>query len=53
MAPTFVIDYIVAHEVAHLKEFNHSKNFWKVVNELTNFTDIAKTWLKQNGKSLY
>ena len=53
MAPTFVIDYIVAHEVAHLREFNHSKNFWEIVNNLTHFTDIAKAWLKQNGKSLY
>lgn len=53
MAPLFVIDYLVAHEVAHLREFNHSKNFWSLVNQLTPFCQEAKIWLKENGKSLY
>jgi predicted metal-dependent hydrolase len=53
MAPFFVIDYIVAHEVAHLKEFNHQPQFWKLVEKLTPYTEEAKKWLKQNGKELY
>lgn len=52
MAPEFVIDYLVAHEVAHLKHMNHSFSFWKTVANLTPHTYKAKKWLKQNGKNL-
>src|SRR5690606_8925445 len=38
MAPPEVLDYIVAHEVAHLVHMNHSKNFWKKCRELTPHT---------------
>ena len=53
MAPLFVIDYLIAHEVAHLKEFNHSKAFWSVVEYLSPYTIQAKEWLKYNSKELY
>ena len=31
MAPAFVLDYLAAHEVAHLRELNHSHRFWRLV----------------------
>jgi len=52
MAPRPVIDYLVAHEVAHLKEMNHGPNFWKLCAELCPDTDRCKTWLKKNGTAL-
>ena len=53
MAPPFVLDYVVAHEVAHLKHMDHSSKFWDVCYDLTDGdADAARTWLKQNGNSL-
>ncbi len=52
MAPPTVIDYLVAHEVAHLKEMNHGPKFWALCRELCPRTDEAKTWLKRNGGAL-
>ena len=49
MTPEFVSDYLIAHEVAHLKHMNHSSAFWKTVTELTPYTLQAKKWLNQNG----
>lgn len=53
MAPIFVIDYVISHEVAHLIELNHGTNFWSIVNKLTPYKTQATSWLKHNGKSLY
>lgn len=52
MTPEFVIDYLVAHEVAHLKHLNHSSAFWKTVTELTPHTNKAKKWLTENAKDI-
>lgn len=52
MAPRPVIDYLVAHEVAHLKEMNHGPKFWKLCRELAPHTDRCKEWLKRNGGAL-
>jgi predicted metal-dependent hydrolase len=52
MAPGPVIDYLVAHEVAHLIEMNHGPKFWKLCRELCPRTDEAKAWLKKNGPAL-
>jgi len=52
MAPAPVIDYLVAHEVAHLKEMNHGPKFWKLCKELCPGTDRCKDWLKRNGGAL-
>ena len=52
MAPAPVINYLVAHEVAHLKEMNHGPKFWKLCEELCPDTNRCKAWLKKNGGAL-
>jgi predicted metal-dependent hydrolase len=52
MAPPAVINYLVAHEVAHLKEMNHGPKFWKLCEELCPDTERCKAWLKRNGGAL-
>lgn len=51
-APLWVIDYVVAHEVAHLVELNHSYKFWRIVKELYQDINKAEKWLKVNGIKL-
>lgn len=53
LAPDPVLDYVVAHEVAHLVEMNHSSDFWNVVDRLTPHAPMAKRWLDKNGQGLY
>jgi len=52
LAPDFVLDYVVAHEVAHLREMNHGPRFWAHVKTLIPDFDIAQDWLKTNGREL-
>ncbi|MET3791933.1 M48 family metallopeptidase [Aquamicrobium terrae] len=52
MAPRPVINYLVAHEVAHLREMNHGPKFWKLCEELCPDTPRCKAWLKRNGSAL-
>jgi len=52
-APPYVLDYVAAHEVAHLTEMNHSPAFWALVERHCPATTAAKTWLKSNGRSLH
>ena len=53
MAPPYVLDYVVAHEVAHLKHMNHSSQFWDLCYDLTDGdADAARAWLKDNGNAL-
>jgi predicted metal-dependent hydrolase len=52
MAPSHVLDYVVAHEVAHLVHLNHGKSFWKLVEELARNQPGARNWLTQNGPAL-
>ncbi len=53
MMPDFVMQYVVAHEIAHLKEMNHGQNFWNLVEKI--FPDYikARKWLKQNGRTIH
>jgi predicted metal-dependent hydrolase len=52
MAPSFVHDYVAAHEVAHLRHMNHGPRFWALVQELTPHSDTAIPWLKREGPRL-
>ena len=52
-APTKVLKYIIVHELCHLKEFNHTKDFWKLVQKLCpNYKDQI-VWLNENDNYLY
>jgi len=53
MAPPFVLDYLAAHEVAHLREMNHSPRFWSLCRRLCPETDTAERWLKTEGPGLH
>jgi len=52
-APPHVIDYVVAHEVAHMKELNHSPRFWRIVSQLTRHEKSARHWLQNEGLHLH
>ena len=51
-APLFVVDYLIAHEVAHLKEMNHSNAFWETVALMNTEQAKAQSWLRKNGSDL-
>jgi predicted metal-dependent hydrolase len=51
-APEFVRDYIILHELAHLKEMNHSRRFWKEVTRLCPGYEAAEAWLRKNSRLL-
>lgn len=53
LAPPEVLRYVVAHEVAHLREMNHSKAFWAEVAGLMPDYTPPRRWLQQNGTSLH
>jgi len=52
LAPPFVLDYVAAHEVAHLVHMNHSPSFWKTVEKALPDMTKGKAWLKAHGKVL-
>ena len=53
LAPPFVLEYLAVHEVAHLKEMNHSPRFWRLVKEHCPDTARAKAWLDAHGSDLH
>jgi predicted metal-dependent hydrolase len=53
MAPPAVLDYVAAHEVAHLVELNHSAAYWKVVTGICPDWKDHRAWLKTHGNSLH
>jgi len=53
MAPPFVLDYLAAHEVAHLVEMNHSRRFWRIVAGIYPDVSRAKSWLDAHGADLH
>ena len=53
LAPDFVLDYVVAHEVAHMRQMNHGPRFWNLVRELVGDVDTPQTWLSTNGPLLH
>jgi len=52
MAPPEVLDYVAAHEVAHLVEMNHSRAFWALVERLVPDWRMRRDWLRRNGSIL-
>jgi len=52
-APESVVDYLVAHEVCHLRHFNHSKAFWNLVARACPDYQQQRAWLKQYGHCLW
>ena len=53
MAPPAVLDYVAAHEVAHLAEMNHSPAFWAVVAGLMPEYKSHRQWLRRHGSALH
>ena len=53
LAPSFVLDYLAAHEVAHLVHMNHSPKYWALCRSLNADTDRAEAWLNVSGVSLH
>ena len=53
LAPAYVLDYLAAHEAAHLVHLNHSARFWTLTRKLCPETDRAEAWLKVQGKELH
>ena len=53
LAPPEVLEYLAAHEVAHLREMNHSDRFWKLVRDVCPDMDAHKSWLRVHGAKLH
>jgi hypothetical protein len=53
LAPAYVLDYVAAHEVAHLREMNHGPRFWKLVAGAVPRLEEAKQWLRNEGTDLH
>jgi predicted metal-dependent hydrolase len=53
LAPPHVLDYLAAHEVAHLVEMNHSARFWRLVERICPNMRRAKNWLDIHGTDLH
>ena len=53
LAPSFVLNYLAVHEVAHLIEMNHSPRFWRLVHRHCPDAHRAKVWLDVHGADLH
>lgn len=53
MAPPEVLDYVAAHEVAHLREMNHGPDFWNLVAEICPDYQSRRNWLTEHGETLH
>jgi predicted metal-dependent hydrolase len=53
LAPEHVLDYVVAHEVAHLRVRGHGAEFWKTAERLTDTMQTSRTWLARHGHTLH
>jgi len=52
MAPQEVMDYVVVHELCHLRQMNHSEAFWREVETVLPYYKVHKKWLERNGDLL-
>jgi predicted metal-dependent hydrolase len=53
LAPPAVLDYVVGHEVAHLRELNHKPRFWRLVDAIIPDMEKSQDWLTENGALLH
>ncbi len=53
LAPPRVLDYVCAHEVAHLEQMNHGPKFWELVYRHCPHTEYGRKWLRKNGHTLH
>ncbi|MEY8215255.1 MAG: SprT family zinc-dependent metalloprotease [Colwellia sp.] len=53
MTPSYVIDYVIIHELCHLEHLNHSKEFWQLVEKFCPNYQIAKKWLSTYQSQLH
>ncbi len=53
LAPRWVLDYVVAHECAHLIHLNHSEAYWGVLNGVNTDAAAARAWFRQYGETLH
>ena len=53
LAPRYVLDYVAAHEVAHIQEMNHGPRFWRLVLTHCKQAKQARTWLKHEARDLH
>ncbi|MCM1159537.1 MAG: M48 family metallopeptidase [Bacteroidales bacterium] len=49
LMPERIMDYVIVHELCHLREMNHSKRFWQLVEEILPDYASRRKWLKENG----
>jgi predicted metal-dependent hydrolase len=52
-APSYVLDYLAAHEIAHRIELNHSDRFWALLDKMTPERERAEAWLNSHGNALH
>jgi predicted metal-dependent hydrolase len=50
--PAFVVDYIILHELMHLRQMNHSQHFWDEVEKVCPTWREAEKWLRQHGREI-
>lgn len=53
LAPPGILEYVAAHEVAHLEQMNHSPAFWALVEQIHGDYRQPRAWLRANGASLH
>jgi predicted metal-dependent hydrolase len=53
LAPDYVLDYVAAHEVAHLRHLDHSPRFWRLVLTHCQGAARAKNWLRAHGQDVH
>jgi predicted metal-dependent hydrolase len=53
LAPSPILDYVVIHELAHLRELNHSPRFWTILAEHCPDYPLHQAWLKEHGATLH
>ena len=53
IAPNHIIDYVVVHELSHMRHPNHSRDFWRYVGRVIPDYRECREWLKENGRTLF